>query len=117
MNKYDRIDRNNKKRNIRQLVDMVDLPHKGSVRVRCNESFEHFMCKASYCYFLHKLNIPYITEATIKQTGRIVDIFRLDNGGYVEIETGKSYAKNDGSEVVDTKVESLNIVRQLNGIS
>jgi len=105
MNFKDKMDRLNRIKENKYRVDINDNIHVNCVRPRSNETLEHFLCKAYYCYQLHKLKIPFITEAHIKMSKglRVVDIYELDTGKTTEVETGKSYLKEETANTIMTK--------------
>jgi len=116
MNKYDKLEKIKRINDNKNMLDMYSRTHINCIRINSNETLEHFLVKAWQCYQLKSLNIPFVCEARMKKLDRIVDIFRLDNGDMIEIETGKSYKKKDAIETINTKEEIPKLIDILNPI-
>jgi hypothetical protein len=61
--------------------------HRNCIRINTGNTYAHELKKFEVCWALAKDGKEYITEAVVEGTKRRYDIFVLDTGEIIEIET------------------------------
>ena len=116
MNKFDKLAILKRTRENKDKLDMYSRVHVNCIRINSNDlkSLGHFLVKAYHCWRFRKFNIPIVCNAMFKNLDRMVDIFRLDNGDIIEIETGNSYEKKDATKTFKTEECIPKLIKMLN---